>query len=75
MLGKPLSEVFRLTHPPEIFMQLLSTFKDYCRLILTLLTLQPFDFLAATVYLSLIPVNLLLLLIIDVLLSLQLIAD
>src|SRR5262249_5127444 len=44
-------------------------------LIFTLLTLQPFDFLAAAVYLSLIPIYLLLLLIVGVLLSLELVAD
>src|SRR4029434_7469197 len=45
------------------------------RLVFTLLTLQPFDFLAAAIDLSLIPANLLLLLIIGVLLSLQLVAN
>src|SRR5262249_33769404 len=44
-------------------------------LIFTLLTLQPFDFLAATVYLSLIRFILCLLLVVGVLLSLQLAAD
>src|SRR5215510_2376339 len=75
VLGQLLSVVVSPYPSSRYSRALLSIFKDYRRLILTLLTLQPFDFLAAPVYLSLIPVNLLLLLVVGVLLSLQLVAD
>src|SRR5262249_40364248 len=74
--GRQLLSVVVSPYPSSRYSRaLLSKFKDYRRLILTLLTLQPFDFLAARFYLSLIRFNLLWLLVVGVLLPLQRVAD
>src|SRR5215470_14690171 len=74
-MGRVLGQLLSVVVSPYPSSRYSRTSLSISELIFTLLALQPFDFLAATVYLSLIPVNLLLLLVVGVLLSLQLVAD
>src|SRR5262249_50019694 len=70
-MGRVLGQLLSVVVSPYPSSRYSRTSLSISELIFTLLTLQPFDFLAATVYLSLIPVNLLLLLVVAVPLPLR----